>query len=130
MAYDKTKIFEQAKEAIVKHKLFFVEDIVAFIPIGKTTFYEYFTVDSNEMNELKGLLELNRTTLKVSMRSKWYTSNAPALQMALMKLIATPEELKKLSMTFVESENTNRNENFDISKLYDSKTQTDLESTE
>jgi hypothetical protein len=130
MAYDKTKIFEQAKEAIIKHKLFFVEDIVAFIPISKPTFYEYYPLDSNELNELKGLLEINRTTLKVSMRSKWYTSNAPALQMALMKLIATPEELKKLSMTFVESENTNRNENFDISKLYDSKTQTDLESTE
>ena len=130
MAYDKTKIFEQAKEAIVKHKLFFVEDIVAFLPIAKKTFYEYYPVDSNECNELKGLLEINRTTLKVSMRSKWYTSNAPALQMALMKLIATPEELKKLSMTFVESENTNRHENFDISKLYDSKAQTDLESTE
>jgi|APGre2960657404_1045060.scaffolds.fasta_scaffold234873_1 hypothetical protein len=130
MAYDKTKIFEQAKEAIVKHKLFFVEDIVAFLPIAKKTFYEYYPIDSNECNELKGLLEINRTTLKVSMRSKWYTSNAPALQMALMKLIATPEELKKLSMTFVESENTNRNENFDISKLYDSKAQTDLESTE
>ncbi len=130
MAYDKIKIFEQAKEAIVKHKLFFVEDIVAFLPIAKKTFYEYYPIDSNECNELKGLLEINRTTLKVSMRSKWYTSNAPALQMALMKLIATPEELKKLSMTFVESENTNKNENFDISKLYDSKAQTDLESTE
>jgi hypothetical protein len=130
MAYDKTKIFEQAKEVIVKHKLFFVEDIVAFLPIAKKTFYEYYPIDSNECNELKGLLEINRTTLKVSMRSKWYTSNAPALQLALMKLIATPEELKKLSMTFVESENTNRNENFDISKLYDSKAQTDLESTE
>jgi hypothetical protein len=34
------------------------------------------------------------------MRSKWYTSNAPALQMALMKLIASPEELRKLSMTY------------------------------
>lgn len=132
MAYDKNKIFEQAKEAIVKHKLFFVEDIVAFLPIAKKTFYEYYPVDSNECNELKGLLEINRTTLKVSMRSKWYTSNAPALQMALMKLIATPEELKKLSMTFVESENTNRNENFDIGQLYknDRRTQTDLESTE
>ena len=130
MANDKQKILEQAKEAIVKHKLFFVEDIVAFLPIAKKTFYEYYPIDSNECNELKGLLEINRTTLKVSMRSKWYTSNAPALQMALMKLIATPEELKKLSMTFVESENTNRNENFDISKLYDSKAQADLESTE
>ena len=98
MAYDKKKIFEQAKEVIVKHKLFFIEDIVAFLPISKPTFYEYFPVDSNEVNELKGLLETNRTELKVSMRSKWYKSNAPALQMALMKLIASPEELRKLSM--------------------------------
>lgn len=100
MAYDRKKIFEQAKEVIVKHKLFFVEDIVAFLPCGKTSFYEFFPPDTNEMNELKGLLETNRTELKVSMRSKWYKSNAPALQMALMKLIATPEELKKLSMQY------------------------------
>jgi hypothetical protein len=98
MAYDKQKIFEQAKEVIVKHKLFFIEDIVAFIPISKPTFYEYFPIQSNEVNELKGLLETNRIELKVSMRSKWYKSNAPALQMALMKLIASPEELRKLSM--------------------------------
>lgn len=99
MAYDKNKVFEQAKEVIVKHKLFFVDDIVAFLPCSKPTFYDFFPVDSNELNELKELLNQNRTELKVSMRSKWYTSNAPALQMALMKLIASPEELRKLSMT-------------------------------
>jgi hypothetical protein len=100
MAYDRKKIFEQAKEMIVKHKLFFIEDIVAFLPCDKTTFYRFFEPDSNEYNELKELLNQNRTELKVSMRSKWYKSNAPALQMALMKLIATPEELKKLSMQY------------------------------
>lgn len=99
MAYDKQKIFEQAKEVIVKHKLFFIEDIVAFLPISKKTFYEYFPIEGDESNELKGLLETNRVELKVSMRSKWYKSNAPALQMALMKLICTDEERKKLSMT-------------------------------
>lgn len=109
MAYDRKKIFEQAKEMIVKHKLFFVDDIVAFLPCSKSSFYEFYPDGSDELDELKGLLEINRTTLKVSMRSKWYTSNAPALQMALMKLIATPEELKKLSMQFVESENKNIN---------------------
>ena len=108
MAYDRVKIFEQAKEMIVKHKLFFVEDIVAFLPCQKSTFYDLFPVDSNEMNELKGLLEQNRVTLKVSMRSKWYTSNAPALQMALMKLIATPEELRKLSMNHQVTEETEK----------------------
>jgi hypothetical protein len=98
MAYDRKKIFEQAKEMIVKHKLFFIEDIVAFLPIHKATFYEFFPPQSEKSDELKELLNQNRTELKVSMRSKWYKSNAPALQMALMKLIATPEELRKLSM--------------------------------
>lgn len=100
MAYKTEELFEQAKDVIVKHKLFFIEDIVAFLPCDKTTFYSHFKVDSNELNELKELLNQNRTELKVSMRSKWYKSNAPALQMALMKLIATPEELKKLSMQY------------------------------
>ena len=102
MAYDRVKIFEQAKEMIVKHKLFFVDDIVAFLPCSNSTFYDFFPANSEELDELKELLNQNRTTLKVSMRSKWYTSNAPALQMALMKLIATPEELKKLSMNHTE----------------------------
>jgi len=95
MAYDKQKIYEQAKEMIVKHKLFFIDDIVAFLPISTSTFYEW---KLQESEELKELLNANRTELKVSMRSKWYKSNAPALQMALMKLIASPEELRKLSM--------------------------------
>jgi DNA-binding transcriptional regulator YbjK len=114
MAYDKNKIFEQAKEVIIKNKLFFIEDIVAFLPIAKKTYYEYFPIDSYESNELKALLETNKTTLKVSMRSKWYTSNAPALQMALMKLISTPEELKKLSMQYVESENKHELKEFTV----------------
>jgi len=108
MAYDKLKIFEQAKEMIVKHKLFFIEDIIAFIPIASSTFYLW---EMEKSEELKGLLQTNRIELKVSMRSKWYKSNAPALQMALMKLIASPEELKKLSMQFIESENVNKNVN-------------------
>ena len=111
MAYDKKKIFEQAKEMIVKHKLFFIEDIVSFLPCSKSTFYEFYPDGSDELDELKGFLETNRVELKVSMRSKWYKSNAPALQMALMKLIASPEELKKLSMQYIESDNNNINVN-------------------
>jgi hypothetical protein len=103
MAYDKTKIFEQAKEVIVKNKLFFIDDICAFLPISRTTFYDW---QFDKSDELKALLETNRTTLKVSLRSKWYNSNAPALQMGLMKLICTPEELKKLSMSFNETEHS------------------------
>ncbi len=119
MAYDRAEIFEQAKEVTKENNLFFIEDIIAYLPISKPTFYEFFSVDSNELNDLKELLEHNRVSLKVSMRKKWQDNPAPALQMALMKLIASPEELKKLSMQFIESENTNLNKNFDISKIYD-----------
>ena len=96
MAYDKQKIYEQAKEMIVKHRLFFFDDIIAYLPISSSTFYAW---EMEKSEELKELLNQNRTELKVSMRSKWYKSNAPALQMALMKLICTDDERKKLSMT-------------------------------
>jgi hypothetical protein len=103
MQYDKQKIFEQAKDAINKNKLFFIEDIVAFLPISKPTFYDYFKVGSNEFNELKEMLDNNRIEVKSSMRKKWYDSENATLQMALMKIICTDDERKRLSMTHVES---------------------------
>lgn len=127
MAYNKTKIFKQAQEVTVKNKLFFIEDVVALLPCGKPTFYSFFPPESNELNTLKDLLEINRVNIKVSLRSKWYKSSAPALQLALYKLSCTPEELKKLSMQHVESENTNVNKNFDISKIYDDDEDEDTE---
>ena len=114
MAYDRVKIYEQAKQKIVEHKLFFVEDIVAFLPCAKPTFYDFFPPNSDEMNELKGLLEQNRTELKVSMRSKWYKSENATLQMALMKIICTDDERKKLAMNYNENTNDITLNNFDL----------------
>lgn len=102
MAYDRVKIFEQAKEQIVSKRLIFVEEVVAFIGISKPTFYDFFSVDSNEFNELKGLIETNKISLKTSMRKKWYDSDNATLQMGLMKLLASPEEHKKLSQNYTD----------------------------
>jgi len=103
MAYDRSKIFAQAKEQITSKRLIFVEEVISFLPISKPTFYEFFSIDSNEFNELKGLIETNKISLKTSMRKKWYDSDNATLQMGLMKLIATPEEHKRLSQTFVDT---------------------------
>jgi len=127
MAYDRVKIFEQAKEVIVKHKLFFMDEVPDFLPCSRSTFYDFFPDGSDELDTLKSLISVNKTHIKTSMRSKWYKSDAPALQMALMKLISTPEELKKLSMQFIESENTNKNQTFDISKIYDKEARKEVE---
>lgn len=115
--YDLKKIFEQAKEQIVSKRLIFVEEVVAFIGISKPTFYDFFRVDSNEFNELRELIETNKISLKTSMRKKWYDSDNATLQMGLMKLIASPEEHKRLSQTFVDSENVNRNTNLTTEEI-------------
>lgn len=95
MAYDKKKLEKQALEAIEKHKLFFISDVVAYLPCSRATFYE---IELDKLDSIKDALTKVKTDIKVSMRSKWYKSDAPALQMGLMKLISTDEELRKLSM--------------------------------
>ena len=117
MAYKTEDLFNTAIEQIKKNKLFFIEDIIAFLPCSKPTFYEHFPNESNYYKKMFEELEKNRTELKVSMRSKWYKSNAPALQMALMKLICTDEERKKLAMQYSENENNHTIENFNIKDI-------------
>ena len=117
MAYKTEDLFKTAIEQIKKHKLFFIEDIIAFLPCSKPTFYEHFPNESNYYKKMFEELEKNRTELKVSMRSKWYKSNAPALQMALMKLICTDDERKKLAMQYSENENNHTIENFNIKDI-------------
>ena len=96
MAYKTEELQRLSLEAIEKYKLFFIEDIVAYLPCDKSTFYAHKLHESNAIKE--ALLSV-KTTLKVSMRSKWYMSEQPTLQLALMKLISSEEELRKLSMS-------------------------------
>ena len=102
MAYNTATLKKQALEAIEKHKLFFIEDVVAFLPCGKTAFYEHFANETNDRKDIDELLERNRIEVKTSMRSKWYKSEAPALQLSLYKLIATTDERNALSMSKVD----------------------------
>lgn len=96
MAYKYSDLEKQAVEAIEKHKLFFIADITAYLPCSLGTFYD---LKLQESDAIKSALTKVKTNLKVSMRSKWYQSENATLQMGLMKLISTDEELKKLSMT-------------------------------
>jgi hypothetical protein len=119
MAYDKKKIYQQAEEAIKKNNLFFIEDIVAFLPCSKPTFYDFFPLDSNELNTLKDLLDDNKVKTKSSIRAKLWKSNKASELLALYRLIATPEEHRLLNQTYLETKNTHTVKDFDITKLYD-----------
>lgn len=102
MAYDKDKIFKDAKKMAEAKNLFFIEDIISLLPCDKTTFYRFFDIKSNEYNELKAILENNRVKTKSAIRAKLFKSEKSAELIALYKLIGTEEERKRLSMSYIE----------------------------
>jgi len=115
MAYDKGKLFEQAKKAVLDYDLVFIEEIINYIPCSKPTFYEHFPIDSNELNELKELIEKNKLKIKYRLRSKWENMEAPALQLSLYKLLANSDEIRALSMQSID--HTSKGESINIITL-------------
>ena len=102
MAFDRDKLYQQAETAIKENNLFFIEDVVAFIPCSKPTFYEHFPIDSNELNNLKDLLEQNKIRTKSAIRAKLYKSSKASELLALYRLICTPDERKMLNQNYIE----------------------------
>jgi hypothetical protein len=97
MGYNRKAIFEQAKILAVEKQCLAVEELIAWLPISKVTFYAFFKVDSNELNTIKSLIDENKVKVKAVMRKRWFRSDNPTLQIALMKLIATDEEAHRLN---------------------------------
>ena len=95
--YDREAIFEKCKEVIEQNRLFFIEDVIAFLPISKPTFYVYFPMESYDLNTLKEMINKNKVLTKTEMRSRWYQSENPTLQIALYKTICSDDERKMLS---------------------------------
>lgn len=102
MAYDKEKIFEQAKEAITKNNLFFVNEIWTWLPCSRSWFYDAFPDGSDELDTFKGMLEQNKIKTKSAIRSKLFRSDKAGELLALYRLICTPEERQMLNQQYVE----------------------------
>lgn len=100
---EKDELFEQALKIAKDKRLIFVEEVIAYLPISKPTFYEYYPKDSNGFNELKRVINDNKIDIKQKLRKKWYESDNATLQMALYKLTAREEERKKLAMSYVDN---------------------------
>jgi len=111
MAYDKNKIYEQALDLIEKKKLFFIEDVVTLLPCSRSTFWDYFPDKSDELDNIKELLDKNKIDVKNGLRNKWYNGSNPLTQMALYKLIGTEEEYHRIASTKTENKNINIEKN-------------------
>lgn len=95
MAYKTIELEKKSLEVIRKYNLFFIEDVICYLPCGKVTFYEH---KLNELNTIKEALEKNKTDIKIGLRDKWYKSDNATIQIALYRLICTDDERRALSM--------------------------------
>ena len=102
MAYDKEKIYNEAKEAITKNNLFFVNDIWAWLPCSRSWFYDAFPDGSDELDTFKDMLEQNKTKTKSAIRVKLFKGEKAAELLALYRLVCTPEERQMLNQQYVE----------------------------
>ena len=96
MAYDKKELEKKALLAIEKHKLMFMDHIVAFLPCSKTTFYD---LQLNQSDSIKKAVEEMRVSKKTKMLSNWIDSETPSLQIAAMKMISEEHEAHRLNGT-------------------------------
>lgn len=110
MAYDRDEIYQQAQAAIRDHNLFFIEDVVAFLPISKQTFYRFFPIECDEYDALKKMLEANKIRTKASIRNKLYKGKGGDL-IALYKMICTEDERRALSMSYIDARHEMPNHN-------------------
>jgi len=95
--YNKTKIYEQALLIIEEEKLVFSHEVITILPISHDTFYRWWPVGSDKYEQLKEALEANRVSIKNKVRRKWEDSDNATAQIALYKLLGTPEERAVLS---------------------------------
>ena len=99
MAYKTEELEKKALAAIKRHKLMFIEHIVAYLPCDKSTFYSH---KLHESHDIKKAVESMRVSRKTKMLSGWIDSDVPSLQIAAMKMISEEHEAHRLNGTKTE----------------------------
>lgn len=95
----KEEIYDKCVELLEndKNSIRYIDELVAYLPICRTTFYDYFKVNSNKLNTIKELIDNNKVKVKSDLRRKWETSDNATLQMGAYKLLANEDELDRLN---------------------------------
>lgn len=99
MAYSRKRLYDQALQVIEERNLFFIEDLVAFLPCDRATFYRKFPQGCDECDNIKRALETNKVRTKSAIRHRLFNMDNPTAQIALYRMIATPEERDAISTT-------------------------------
>jgi hypothetical protein len=124
MAYKTEELKEKALEKIKSLKLIFFSEVMDYLGIASSTFYDHFPSNSSDYKEMEDALRENKVEAKVLIRNKWMNSDSPQSQLYLYKLVASDDERRRLSIRH--TENVNKNENTEIKRIDVSKLPDDV----
>lgn len=97
-------------EAINNNCILFIHDISAYVELTRTEFCE---LGLDREQKILDAIENSRSIAKRRLTEKWLKSDSPTLNIALYKLISTPEERLAIS-----GKNTEEDDNIDTKKAY------------
>ena len=112
MHYTTEELEQLAIKAIKEHGLINMSEIAAHLPVSRETLYGH---ELHKFNTIKAAIEEVKTSTATSLRKKWMNSDNATLQVALMKLVATDEDRKRLATSYMETKQNHTN--VDLSNL-------------
>ena len=92
-------MIKQCVKAIEDNSLMFIEEIIAFVPFSRATFYNH---ELDKLDIIKDATDHNKIKEKVRQKNYWKDSDNATLRVAFYKLIGTEEEYLRLANAKIE----------------------------
>jgi hypothetical protein len=97
---------------IVKHKIMKINHI--FQHYTDLQHSQFYNLGLDKSESIKEAIATNKSKAVSYMLNKWVGSDNATLQISAFKVLCEDEDRKKLSMQFVESENTHQVRKFEV----------------
>ena len=102
-------------EVIVKNKIMKIQHIFQhYTDLASAQFYN---LELEKSESIKEAIATNKSKAVSYMLNKWVGSDNATLQISAFKVLCEDEDRKKLSMQFVESDNTHQVKKFEVEIL-------------
>jgi hypothetical protein len=102
-------------DVVIKHKIMKIQHIFQhYTDLASAQFYN---LELEKSESIKEAIQTNKSKAVSYMLNKWVGSDNATLQISAFKVLCEDEDRKKLSMQFVESENTHQVRKFEVEIL-------------
>lgn len=110
--YTTEELEQMSIELIEKHQIISIKELATFLPISRQSFYNH---GLDKFDSIKDSMERIKTSTANELRIKWKNSDNATLQVALMKLVASDEDRKRLATSYMETKQ--KHTTVDLSEL-------------